>query len=167
MTGVVTLVGVPWDEQSSFLRGAAAAPAAIRRALVSPSSNLATEDGRELVMGQNVDDAGDVVLPDGGPHGVAEAITREVSALLARGARMIALGGDHAVTCPIVRAHACRSPGLSILHLDAHPDFYDDFEGQPYSHASAFARIMEAGLASRLVQVGIRTMNEPQRKHLQ
>jgi arginase len=65
-----------------------------------------------------------------------------------------------------VRAHAVRFPGLAILHLDAHPDFYDDFEGKPYSHASAFARIMEAGLASRLVQVGIRTMNEPQRKHL-
>jgi arginase len=167
MTASVTLVGVPWDDQSSFMRGSAAAPDAIRRALFSPSSNLSTEDGGELALGRNLDDGGDIELPAGPAGAVAEAITREFSELLARDATVIALGGDHAVTCPIVRAHARRFPNLAILHLDAHPDFYDDFEGQPYSHASTFARIMEAGLASRLVQVGIRTMNEPQRKHLE
>jgi arginase len=167
MTASVTLVGVPWDEQSSFMRGCAAAPDAIRRALLSPSSNLSTEDGRELAVGRNLDDAGDIALPAGPAAAVAEAITREFSELLARDAAVIALGGDHAITYPLVRAHARRFPNLAILHLDAHPDFYDDFEGQPYSHASVFARIMEAGLASRLVQVGIRTMNEPQRKHLE
>jgi arginase len=167
MTRVVTLVGVPWDDQSSFLRGAAAGPGAIRRALANPSSNLSTEDGRELAIGHNLVDAGDLTLAAGDPALIAEAIARDVSGLLTGGATIIAFGGDHAITYPLVRAHASRSPGLGILHLDAHPDFYDDFEGQPYSHASAFARIMEAGLASRLVQVGIRTMNEPQRKHVQ
>jgi arginase len=48
---------------------------------------------------------------------------------------------------------------VNILHFDAHPDLYDDFEGNPHSHASPFARIMERGLARRLVQVGIRTLN--------
>jgi arginase family enzyme len=56
--------------------------------------------------------------------------------------------------------------GLTILHLDAHPDIYDEFEGNRLSHASPFARIMEEGLASRLVQVGIRTMTEPQREQV-
>lgn len=69
-----------------------------------------------------------------------------------------------AVTFPLVRAHARDIKDLGILHLDAHPDLYDDFEGRPFSHASPFARILEAGLASRLVQVGIRTLNEPQRR---
>ena len=50
------------------------------------------------------------------------------------------------------------------MHFDAHPDLYDDFEGNPYSHASPFARIMESGLAKRLVQVGIRTINGHQRE---
>jgi arginase family enzyme len=50
-------------------------------------------------------------------------------------------------------------PELTILHFDAHPDLYDEFEGDRFSHACPFARIMEEGLASRLVQVGIRTMN--------
>jgi arginase family enzyme len=48
---------------------------------------------------------------------------------------------------------------VNILHFDAHPDLYDDFEGDPLSHASPFARIMERRLATRLVQVGIRTLN--------
>jgi arginase len=167
MTATVTLVGVPWDEQSSFMRGAARAPAAIRHALVSPSSNMATEAGFDLSLGRNLLDAGDIALPSGEPAGVADAIARQASAMLAAGDVIIALGGDHAITYPLVRAHAARFPTLTILQLDAHPDFYDDFDGRPFSHASTFARIMEAGLAARLVQVGIRTMNETQRNHLQ
>ena len=118
-------------------------------------------------MGRNLVDGGDVTLPAGDAAAASEAIAHAVSELLDRGASVVALGGDHAVTLPIVRAHARRFPSLALLHLDAHPDFYDDFEGQPYSHASVFARIMEAGLAARLVQVGIRTLNEVQRKHLE
>lgn len=70
----------------------------------------------------------------------------------------IALGGDHAVTFPLVDAAACFGP-LNILHIDAHPDLYDDFGGNPRSHASPFARICEAGHAARLVQVGIHALN--------
>ena len=54
-------------------------------------------------------------------------------------------------------------PACSLLHFDAHPDLYDDFQGNRFSHASPFARIMEEGLAGRLVQVGIRTLNTHQR----
>ena len=53
---------------------------------------------------------------------------------------------------------------LSILHFDAHPDLYDNFENNPYSHASPFARIMENELADRLVQVGIRTATGHERE---
>ena len=166
MIDAVVLVGVPWDEQSSFLRGAAAAPEAIRRALASPSSNLAAESGLELVPGGNLVDAGDLVLPDAAPALVADAISDGTSRLLGPRRGLLALGGDHAVTFPLVRAHATRFPRLNLLHLDAHPDLYDDFEGRPYSHASPFARVMEAGLAARLVQVGIRTLNQPQREQV-
>ena len=71
----------------------------------------------------------------------------------------VALGGDHAVTFPLVEAAAACFGPLNILHIDAHPDLYDDFGGNPRSHASPFARICEAGHAARLVQVGIRTLN--------
>ena len=59
--------------------------------------------------------------------------------------------------------HAARAVELIRTLLDAHPDLYDDFQGNRYSHASPFARIMEEKLVRRLVQVGIRTMNDHQR----
>ena len=67
------------------------------------------------------------------------------------------------MTYPAVRAVARAHGPLTILHVDAHSDLYDVFEGDRYSHACPFARIMEEGLATRLVQVGIRTMNRHQR----
>ena len=84
-------------------------------------------------------------------------------ALLARGGRPIALGGDHSVTYPVMRALRTKERRLTILHIDAHADLYDNFEGDRFSHACPFARIMEDGLCDRLVQVGIRTLNAQQR----
>jgi agmatinase len=72
----------------------------------------------------------------------------------------IFLGGDHMVTYPVFAGLARVHGPVNILHFDAHPDLYDDFDGDPLSHASPFARIMEQGLATRLVQVGVRTLNK-------
>ena len=157
----VALVGVPWDEHSSFLRGAAGAPALIRSAMRSPSSNLSTESGLDLGTDARFKDAGDLEIPSG-PGGL-QAIERAVAGLVATGARVLALGGDHAISYPVVRAQAARYPGLTLVHIDAHPDLYDEFEGDRLSHACPFARIMEEKLVSRLVQIGIRTLNAPQR----
>jgi agmatinase len=66
-----------------------------------------------------------------------------------------------------VKAFAKRYPALTIFHFDAHPDLYDEFEGNRLSHGCPFARIMESGFAKRLVQVGIRTMNRHQREQAQ
>jgi agmatinase len=158
----VHLIGLPSDANSSFRRGAALAPAAIRRQLFSPHGNSASESGAEL--GRNIDlvDKGDLPLAnDPGDDALIEGtVARTVSA----GARPLLLGGDHAVTFPIMKAITARHGPVDILHFDAHPDLYDDFEGNPRSHASPFARIMEAGLAKRLVQVGIRTLNAHQRQ---
>ena len=67
----------------------------------------------------------------------------------------------------MIRGLRPHYPRLGILHLDAHPDLYDEFQGDRYSHACPFARIMEEGLADRLVQVGIRTMTGHQREQAQ
>jgi agmatinase len=77
---------------------------------------------------------------------------------------LLSLGGDHSITFPVLRAfHQVYGP-LDILHLDAHSDLYDSFEGDSYSHARPFARIMEQGLCSRLVQVGIRSITKHQQE---
>ena len=104
----VTLLGVPYDAASSFLRGPAAAPARIREALASQASNAWAEDGTdtERMLG----DAGDVALDDGAPRAaVHDAITGAVRALLASGGRPLVLGGDHSITYPSASAVAHTS----------------------------------------------------------
>ncbi len=159
---MVTLLGVPWDGSSSYLQGAALAPTAIREALHSPSSNLTTENGINLQDHPKLQDHGDIQFSASTPWN--ETVEQETTSLLVDNHRVLALGGDHAITYPLVKAHHAKYGELTILHLDAHPDLYDDFEGNPYSHASPFARIMESGLARRLIQVGIRTMNAHQKQ---
>ncbi len=158
MRPTIRLIGLPTDINSSFERGAAKAPAIIRAALWSDRGNLSTESGLEIGTDIAFEDGGDLALTD---HDVA-ADDRSIGDALTQSAMgnsvPILLGGDHAVTYPIVAALAARYGPLNILHFDAHPDIYADFEGNPRSHASPFARIMEGGHAKRLVQVGIRTL---------
>jgi len=156
------LIGLPYDASSSFLQGPADAPPLIRAALGSPASNSWAHGLRDVLGSGGLTDAGDLTLP---PRSEARAtIEAGVGEVLAGGCRPIALGGDHSVTYPAARAVARVHGPLTILHVDAHPDLYDVFEGDRFSHACPFARIMEEGLAARLVQVGIRTMNRHQRE---
>lgn len=154
------LIGLPYDASSSYLHGPAEAPPRIREALHSPAGNDWTERLHYLGGDGGLLDAGDLVLP---PTGEARArIEAGITGLLAGPARPISLGGDHSVTYPILRAVHRVYPRPTILHVDAHPDLYDEFEGDRFSHACPFTRILEEGLARRVVQVGIRTMTGPQ-----
>ena len=157
----VSLLGIPFDANSSYLRGPAQAPQAIRDELHSGSSNLWTEDGIDLGRTGSFHDAGDVALPDD-PAAAFLAIESAVDQTLKLGHPLICLSGDHSVTYPTIRAFHAHYPELTILHFDAHPDLYDVLDGNRLSHACPFARIMEERLARRLVQVGIRTINSHQ-----
>jgi len=154
-----TLIGLPYDASSSFLRGPALAPPRIREALWSPAGNPFSEAGIDLSAQGAVGDAGDLRLLNRDGAEDRDEITAGVTRLIAGGGRPIALGGDHSVTFPVLRAVGAAHPGLTILLFDAHPDLLDDFEGSRFSHACPFARILEAGLCSRLVQVGLRTIS--------
>jgi len=161
-----TLLGIPLDANSSYLRGAAGAPEKIREAMRCDASNQWTELGVDLGAVDALADAGDLRLqnsPERAGDDFAE-IERAVGALLVKNERPVLLGGDHSVTYPILKAFARRYPELTIIHFDAHPDLYDEFEGSRVSHACPFARIMEERLAKRLVQLGIRTMVGHQRE---
>lgn len=154
----IRLFGLPTDINSSFERGAAAGPAAIRAALWSDRGNMASELGPEIGAEVAFTDDGDLPLTEDTARDDA-AIRRHVTMLHEDGEVPLAIGGDHAVTFPLVEAAATCFGPVNILHFDAHPDLYDDFSSNPRSHASPFARICEAGHAKRLVQVGIRTLN--------
>ena len=142
------------------MRGPAKAPNEIRRAIASPSSNLAMENGVDFLVGSNVTDLGNVsgLSAAAGPDAV-DVVASAVDSALDAGRPLLCLGGDHSVAWPILKATAPRYDQLTIIQFDAHPDLYPDFEGDPFSHACPFARVMEAFDHVNLVQIGIRTQN--------
>lgn len=164
MPDTVALIGVPFDEYSSFMRGAAEAPPVIRQILKNGASNLFAENGVNLGNHPLFRDLGDLALP-GGDDGIA-ATEKAAAWLTEKKCRILALGGDHAISYPVVKALTAVYDDLTILHLDAHPDLYDSYGGNRFSHACPFARIMETGRVKKLVQVGIRGMNDEQRRQV-
>ena len=155
--GDIAVVGIPFDKNSSYLRGPALAPRRIRESLFCESSNMWTEDLIDLGEFSGWEVLDDMRLSS--QENVFELIENEIRQLLKRRLRVISLGGDHSITYPIIRAYGEGYQNLNILHLDAHPDLYDEFDGNQYSHACPFARILEENTVRRLVQVGIRTMD--------
>jgi len=155
MTKKITLQGILFDEKSSYLRGPALAPPLIRKAYHSDSANYFAENGMEILP-ELWEDKGDFEIKD---YFDIEKITSEN---LQSESPLITLGGDHSITYPILKAYFKKYGAIDVLHIDAHADLYDDFEGDKYSHACPFARIMENKLANRLVQIGIRTLSKHQ-----
>jgi arginase len=153
---------VPWDVHSSFRQGAAGAPARIRQWFYSDAGNLCAENGLDLGGDRRWRDMGDLAMDnDNSALGVIEMAA---TTLLEKGMRLVSMGGDHAVTYPLVRAYAAQYPELHILQLDAHPDLYDSLLDNPHSHACPFARIMEEKQVAGLTQVGIRAATIHQRQ---
>jgi arginase len=159
--GPPVLLGIPLDHNSSFLRGPAQAPPLIREALRSNAWNPWTETRVDLGAVSAFEDAGDLQSLDS--PDAADRIETAVVNILESNKRPLSLGGDHSITFPILKAIGKRIPGIILVHLDAHPDLYANYENNPHSHASPFARICEANLVQRLVQIGIRTVNAHQR----
>jgi len=160
--GPPILLGIPLDHNSSFLRGSADAPPLIRAALRSDAWNPWTETGIDLAFSGAYEDAGD--LNEMESNDAFQRIERAIARIVDAKKRPLSLGGDHSITFPILCALGKRVPGITLVHFDAHPDLYADYEGNPHSHASPFARVMEKKLVSRLVQIGIRTLNAHQRE---
>src|SRR5690242_13516104 len=115
----IGLIGIAYDEKSSFMRGPAEAPAAIRRAFGSDSSNQCAEDG--LSISAALADGGDLMdfAPD--PW---QRIEDFVARTMTEFPHPVILGGDHSITFAVVRAVAKKYGALNILHFDAHPDLY-------------------------------------------
>ncbi|MGX5842508.1 arginase family protein [Mesorhizobium sp. ArgA1] len=158
----VSLLGIPHDENSSYLKGAAAAPALIRRELGSDAHSSWSETGFDVA--DSFLDHGDIDFSGTGDPW--ERIEAEVGRALDVGHPLISLGGDHAIAWPVLRAVRHRHPRLTIVQIDAHPDIYDAYQDNKRSHTSSFARILEEGLADRVIQIGLRTLNDGIRDRL-
>ena len=138
----IAILGVPFDEKSSYLRGAAGGPAAVRSVSTGKCYCAYTELGVNLEDETVLVDVGDVDTSGDMDKSFA-LIEKAVAAILAKGATPIVLGGDHSITYPILKAFARTFKPLDVLHFDAHPDLYEDLYGDRLSHACPFARILE------------------------
>jgi len=157
-TNDIGLIGIPFDENSSFLRGPALAPDLIIEAIGSDSANSFTEDLTDLNEHPRVKWCGNAALTD------YLSIEKPIAEILNQGAIPFSLGGDHSMTFQIMKAMAQKHPDLHIIQFDAHGDLYDELDGNRHSHACPFARIMESGLAKNLTQIGVRTMTQHQKE---
>ncbi len=155
------VVPVPYDLTSTYQSGSRRGPGAILEA--SANMELYDEElGKETYL------AGiHTLLPlDADARGPAEMVNtvrRTIAGIVADGKIPVMLGGEHSITLGAVQAVQEGFPKLSVLHLDAHADLRDSYQGTPFSHAAVARRI--SGICP-LVQAGIRSMSAEEAEFL-
>jgi agmatinase len=157
----VAIMGVPWDCAVTYRPGCRLGPRGIRAASVQLAELKAFPWGFDLFESLAIVDRGDVMLDPHHPETVAPAIEAAAAEVLASGARLLALGGDHFVTWPLLAAHAARHGPLALVHVDAHGDLWPDDPGR-IDHGTMMGRAIREGLVdpARSTQVGIRTFHD-------
>lgn len=152
----VKVVGIPFDSGVSYRPGARFGPAHVRESsrLLRPYNPV--QDVLPFGV-QQVADAGDLAV---NPFSIDEAV-REIEAgareLIADGARLLAIGGDHTVALPLLRATAAKHGPVAVVHFDAHLDTWDTYFGAPVTHGTPFRRASEEGLIDQAASVHVGT----------
>jgi agmatinase len=161
LSGVdVAVTGIPFDLATSHRPGARLGPQAIRRA----SANLAWAphfpSGISVFDKLSVIDYGDLVFDPGRPHQIPAQIEAHAAKILATGASMVSLGGDHFVSHPLLKAHAAIHGPVALIHFDAHSDTWVDDDDR-IDHGTMFYHAAKQGLIdpARSIQIGLRTYN--------
>jgi agmatinase len=153
----IAVVGIPFDGGTTYRPGARFGPAAVRQGsrLLRPYNPAAGALPFELAQ---VVDAGDVACTPFGPEQAVAQIQAGAESLLEGGGRLVAIGGDHTIALPLLRATSARHGPLALVHFDAHLDTWDVYFGQRFTHGSPFRRAWEEGLLLRdhSLHVGLR-----------
>ncbi len=152
------VLGIPFDAAVSNRPGARFGPQAIRRASAIFDNDPQYPFSRDLFEKMAVIDYGDVLLDYGNHQKTPGLIEREAAKIIASGAYLLGLGGDHFVTWPLLKAHAAKHGSLALVHFDAHQDTWDD-DGKRIDHGSFVCRAVREGVIdpSHSIQIGIRT----------
>jgi len=159
----VAILGIPFDAAVSNRTGSRFGPQAIRRASAILDGDPQYPFHVDPFTVLNVVDWGDVSWDFTKPWAAHDCIHAQAVEILASGARLFSLGGDHSVTYPLLVAHAERHGPLAIVHFDAHQDTWggegETGPGHWTDHGAFVRRGVEAGVidASRSIQIGIRT----------
>ena len=159
----LAFIGIPDDSQSSYRWGCSRAPSLIRSAYDGRCFNATTESGVDLT--ESVLDLGDLEPRD--TWDSSAHLYRETVELALNDSKIpFIVGGDHAITVPVVQAFRSLSDPVHVVQIDAHPDLYSDYKGNSHSHACVGARLLEMDHVASLTQLGIRTLNDEQSKQI-
>ena len=159
----VVVSGIPLDLATTFRPGARLGPAAVRAASVQLAELLPFPWGFNPFDNLAVIDYGDCWFDAHNPLTITSAIVEHARTILASGAKMLTLGGDHYITYPLLQAHVEKyGKPLSLIHFDAHCDTWPDDNRDSLNHGTMFYKAVKDGLIdpARSVQVGIRTWND-------
>ncbi|MDE5139473.1 agmatinase [Paenibacillus larvae subsp. larvae] len=149
------IYGMPMDYTVSFRPGSRFGPARIREVSIgleeySPYLDKSLEDITYF-------DAGDLLLPFGNAARSLDLIGDYVRGLLADGKFPIGLGGEHLVSWPVIREVYKQYPDLALIHIDAHADLREQYEGEPLSHSTPIRKAAELIGGKNVYQFGIRS----------
>lgn len=146
------IFGVPYDKTSSFRIGSSEAPKEIRQASWNfETFNLKTgNDLREI----SIHDYGDLNVKNDSPKNMVKKVKEFTSMILSKNKFPIALGGEHSITPGIIQAFP---KDIAVLSLDAHIDFRQQYENEPYNHACAIRRIADHINVKNIAVLGIRS----------
>ena len=162
------VVGIPWDISSSYRIGSAKAPTKIRAATTGDLYNPYTEKGLNIQDKWKIFDCGDIKISTNKESEVKEQVVKTIKPLSEKIKNFLFLGGDHLATyfsvCALTKLNAFSDKKIGILYLDSHPDLYNDYKGNPYSHACVLRRILDESPINpeNIYQVGIRAATPDQ-----
>ncbi len=156
------VVPVPYDLTTTYQGGSRKGPQAILDA--SCNMELYDEELCSETFKAGIHTLPPLAIEAGGPAEMTDAVYRCIADLLAVDKIPVVLGGEHSISVGAVRAMKEKYPALTVLHLDAHADLRDSYQGTPFSHACAGRRISE--LCS-VVQAGIRSMSVEEARFLE
>ncbi|MFJ7510763.1 agmatinase [Peribacillus sp. NPDC006672] len=149
------LYGMPMDWTVSFRPGSRFGPTRIREVSIGLEEYSPYLD-RELEEVKFFD-AGDIPLPFGNPQRSIDMIEKFVDSVLDAGKFPMGMGGEHLVTWPVIKAMYKKYPDMAIIHMDAHTDLREDYEGEPLSHASIIRKSAELIGPKNVYSFGIRS----------
>ena len=156
----IVILPVPFDKTSSWIKGSAKGP----QAIINASGNMELYDIETAseVYKKGIHTSKAVISDNS--RDMMDKVRKKVGKLLIDGKFAVVLGGEHTVSSGSVKAHAECFDNMSILHLDAHSDMRDSYEGDKYSHACVMARAKE--ITGNIVSVGIRSMDSSELKNI-
>lgn len=157
----VAVTGVPFDTAVTFRPGCRLGPQAIRAGSVQLAELKAFPWGIDPFDTLSVVDYGDVHLDPHRPETICPAIEAHADEIIASGAKLLTLGGDHSIAYPLLKAHAKKYGPVALVQFDAHCDTWPD-DGIAMDHGTMFARAAAEGVVdvSKSTQVGLRTYND-------